>query len=199
MLGELDRRRLDGRAETTVLELCAGSGIASICAALVGATVTAVDDTAEALAAIDGNATANGVAVTGLLTDVRALPASVTADVVIANPPYIPAPPTASAGHAWDAGDDGRDVLDAIIDALPARVRPGGGVLLVQSDVCGVDQTVHRLDLVGFSAAIVDEVPLAFGPVMASRAEWLEQHGFIAPGQRTERLVVTRAVRDAEV
>ena len=198
LIGELERRRLDGDVDPTVLELCAGSGIASICGALVGATVTAVDDTPEALAAIAANAAANGVAVAGVSADVRCLSPAVTADVVIANPPYIPAPATAAAGHAWDAGPDGRDVLDAIVASLPERVRPGGVALLVQSDVCGVEETTTRLLGNGFAPAVVDEVDLPFGPVMTARAAWLEQRGFIAPGARTERLVAIRAVRGTE-
>lgn len=195
LLAELSDLGTTRRRRSTVLEVCAGSGIASVCAALVGADVTAVDDTLDALAAIAANSATNGVAVTMLLADARELPSTVSADLVVANPPYIPAPDTAPGGHAWNAGPDGREVLDGIIDSLPSLVNRDGTALLVHSDVCGVAPTLQRLRGLGFVPSITDEIELVFGPIMTERAEWLEQRGFIAEGCRTERIVVVRATR----
>ncbi|EGD56251.1 methyltransferase [Gordonia neofelifaecis] len=179
----------------TVIELCAGSGIASVYAASAGARVTAIDDTAAAERAVRANASANGVMVDVVRADVRNLPPLPAADLVVANPPYVPAPPTAPPGHAWNAGPDGRDVLDAMIAVLPRLVRPGGRAIIVQSDVCGVEPTLAAFAAHGFAASVTDDVPVDFGPVMTERADWLERRGLIEPGRRTERLVVVRANR----
>lgn len=180
---------------TSVIELCAGSGIASVYAALAGARVTAVDDTRESVEAVAVNAASNDVTVDVVRSDVRALPRLDPADLVVANPPYVPAPAHMPDGHAWNAGPNGRSVVDSIIGVLPELVRPAGAALLVQSDVCGVTPTLSGLADRGFDAAVTDEVVVDFGPVMHERALWLESQGFIDPGERTERVVVIRAVR----
>ncbi|WP_132994262.1 HemK2/MTQ2 family protein methyltransferase [Gordonia zhaorongruii] len=178
-----------------VIELCAGSGIASVYAARAGARVTAVDDARGAIETVKANASANGVSIDVVDADVGVLPALAPADLVITNPPYVPAPDSATDGHAWNAGPDGRKVVDAVISRLPQLVRPGGVVIIVHSTVTGTERTLADLRALGFDTAISDEESLEFGPVMTGRARWLEDQGLIEAGQRTERLVAIRAVR----
>ena len=71
-------------------------------------------------------------------------------DLIIANPPYVPAPaltePPDAAPARWNAGHDGRAVIDRLIARrAPAHLEPGGCVLLVQSSVTGPRETLDAL------------------------------------------------------
>ncbi|WOC12274.1 methyltransferase [Gordonia sp. MP11Mi] len=193
---EVARAEATGR---TMIELCAGSGIASIYAALAGARVTAVDDRPDATAAVADNAARNDLHVDTVLADVRTWIPPAPADLVVANPPYVPVSTVAvDDGHAWNAGHDGRAVLDPLVRHARNLVVPGGALILVHSAVAGVSATLDGLHEHGFDADVVDEVLLEFGPVMRGRTAWLATNGLIARDQSTERLIVVRAIRRLE-
>ena len=100
--------------------------------------------------------------------------------------------PTGGPARCWDAGTDGRAVLDRICEGAPGLLRPGGVLLVVFSALSGVDQTLDQLTEAGLDASVVARTIEPFGPVMTSRAALLEARGVIAPGQREEELVVVR-------
>lgn len=186
-----------------VLDLCTGSGFVAIAAAEMGCTsVTAFDICPHAVRCTRENAVLAGVDV-----DVRegtwidALECG-PFDVVVANPPYVPTPPgggveaiRASAGPswAWNAGPDGRLVLDPLCEAAPKLVCDGGSLLLVHSALAGVQQSLDRLKWAGMRAEVIASKWIPFGPVMTARAKWLEETGQIPWGRREEELVVIRA------
>jgi len=186
-----------------ILDLCTGSGFVAIAAAGMGcASVTAFDICAHAVRCSRGNA-----AVAGVKVDVRegswagAL-ACEPFDVVVCNPPYVPTPPgadtemiCADAGPswAWNAGTDGRLVLDPLCESAPKLLRDGGSVLLVHSALAGVTQSLDCLQSAGMNARVVASKWIPFGPVMSARASWLEETGRIPRGRREEELVVIRA------
>ena len=122
-------------------------------------------------------------------------------DVVVANPPYVPTPPaddsgrTSSAGPswAWNAGPDGRMVLDPLCESVPKLLCDGGSLLLVHSALAGVEQSLDRLKWAGMRAEVIAAKWIPFGPVMSDRAKWLEETGRIPHGRREEELVVIRA------
>src|SRR3546814_4096867 len=70
-------------------------------------------------------------------------------DLIVSNPPYVPSPreglPTRGASRAWEAGLDGRIVLDQLCDEAPGHLVPGGAILLVHSSLIGDGATVERL------------------------------------------------------
>jgi release factor glutamine methyltransferase len=190
------------RAETVtpdlrVLDLCAGSGALSVAAARHGATdLTAVDISWRAVLSTWVNARVRGLRVRVLHGDLLTPVAGERFDLILANPPYVVAAddrlPTGGAARCWDAGTDGRAVLDRICAEAPALLRPGGVMLLVFSALCGADRTVDQLAAAGLDASVVTRTIEPFGPVMTSRAELLEARGVIEPGQRDEELVVVR-------
>jgi release factor glutamine methyltransferase len=118
-------------------------------------------------------------------------------DLVLANPPYVPAsaehPVADGPARAWDAGPDGRLVIDPLCAAAPDLLNDGGTLLLVQSELTGVDATLTALSAAGLHAEVVARQRIPFGPVLASRATWLEDSGRIPAGCREEELVVIRA------
>jgi release factor glutamine methyltransferase len=120
--------------------------------------------------------------------------------LIVANPPYVPSEsallPRHTVARSWDAGPDGRAILDRICDGAAAHLADDGVVLLVHSAVCGAETTCERLAAAGLAAEVVDRARIPFGPVMRSRARLLEHRGLIAPGDRLEELVVVEARRE---
>jgi release factor glutamine methyltransferase len=183
-----------------VLELCSGAGaLALVAAGFPGTDVTAVDCSRRALANAWVNARRLGRRVRVRHGDLTAPVVGNRYDLVVANPPYVPTfddqLPTRGVMRAFDGGRDGRVVLDRVCDEAPDVLAPGGRLLLVHSGVNGVDETLRRLRSQGLDAEVAARCEHPFGPVFTARAAMLEERGLIAPGQRTEELVVVRARR----
>ena len=102
-------------------------------------------------------------------------------------------PPHAGPAAAYDAGPDGRDVLDPLCDAALHLLTERGTLLLVQSELSGVAASLDVLRRNGLKASVIARRWIPFGPVLTARAEWLEETGRIPIGRRTEQLVVLRA------
>jgi release factor glutamine methyltransferase len=120
-------------------------------------------------------------------------------DLILANPPYVPAATNMLPRHritrCWDGGVDGRAVLDRICTGGPALLAPGGLMLLVHSALCKDALTLRRLVDAGLHAEVLARATVPFGPVMRLRAAMLEARGFVQAGQRNEELVVIGARR----
>ncbi len=96
---------------------------------------------------------------------------------------------------AWDAGYDGRLVLDPLCASMRSLLADGGTLLLVQSEFAEPRKTLAALASCGLDAEIVAWQWIPFGPVLSARAQWLEDTGRLEPGTREEELVVIRADR----
>ena len=182
-----------------VLDICTGSGILAIEAARRGAReVLALDISPAAVACAARNARLAGVDVDvrrGGLDDARA---AGQYDLVLANPPYVPSDaPLRGTGpdRAWEAGADGRVVLDQLCALAPDLVAPGGAMLIVHSEFSVPARTTRMLSDAGLLAAAVATRVIGFGPVMTAHADRLEAAGLLEAGRRTEELVVIRADR----
>ncbi|HEY6098757.1 MAG TPA: peptide chain release factor N(5)-glutamine methyltransferase [Anaeromyxobacter sp.] len=124
------------------LDLCTGSGCLAISLALErrGAAVVATDVSQDALAVARENAAALGAVVGFAHGDLwAAVHGEAAFDVVVSNPPYVPAKELAGLSRevrrepciALDGGEDGLAVLRRVVAGAPARLRPGG-VLCVE-------------------------------------------------------------------
>jgi release factor glutamine methyltransferase len=184
-------------AGARVADVCTGSGLLAITAALCGARATAIDVSRRAVLCAVLNARLNGVRVRALRGDLLAPVRGERFDVIVANPPYLPAGGDALPAHgparAWDAGRDGRVLLDALIGQAPDQLAPGGVLLVVHSALCGTDRTVAALRERGLHAEVAVRHRGALGPILRARAPLLEARGLIAPGQRDEEVVIVRA------
>jgi release factor glutamine methyltransferase len=192
----LDREPLSPGAR--VLDLCSGSGALAIRAALGGPrVVTAVDVSRRAVLTIRANAALNRVRVRALRGDLFAAVAGERFDAIVSNPPYVPAPedelPARGRARAWNAGRDGRALLDRICDRARAHLRPGGRLLLVHSSLLGVEPTVDALRARGLEVDVPVRERGPLGPLMDSRRDHLEAVGMLEPGQREEDVLVFRA------
>ena len=186
-----------GRA--SVLDACTGSGAIALAAAAAGAEVTAIDVSRRSVATVRLNAALRGLRVRVHRGDLLAPVRGRRFDVIATNPPYVPAPsdslPARGPERAWDAGLDGRALLDRICDEAPAHLAPGGVLLVVQSSICGTEATVERLAVAGLRTEVAVRERGPLGPLMLRRVDDLERRGAIAPGQRDEEVVVIRAER----
>ncbi|MER7487569.1 HemK2/MTQ2 family protein methyltransferase [Streptomyces sp. NPDC126497] len=179
-----------------VLDVGTGSGALAVEAARRGFRVTAVDVSRRAVCAARLNALRAGVSVRVRRGNLFAPVRGESFDLILANPPYVPAPGGSlprGAARAWDAGGDGRLVLDRICREAPALLRPGGVLLLVQSALSDPELTVGGLRAAGTKAAVVRRRRIAFGPVVRGRERWLRERGLLSTTDDKEELVVIRA------
>lgn len=192
LAGQLRQQKLDGAA---VLDLCTGSGMLAVLAALHGAReVVAVDISRRALLSARMNAALNGVSVQLRRGDLFQAVVGRRFDVIVSNPPYVPSPapalPERGLSRAWEAGPDGRLFLDRICHQAPSYLNPGGVVLLVHSTVCDPGQTLERLHRAGLQAEVVFRHLGRLGPRMAERADWLRSVDLL-DGQQDEVVVIS--------
>ena len=164
----------DGRA----LDLCTGSGVLGVTLALErpGAGVAATDLSGEALDVARENAARLGAAnVTFLLGDLYdPVPPDSRFDLIVSNPPYLPRgeldtlPPEVRREPrlALDGGEDGLDISRRIAAGAPARLRPGGILVLEMHEShldalpsicleCGFARAEARRDLAGLPRFVV--------------------------------------------
>lgn len=187
---------------TDVLDLGTGNGYLALCAARRGARVTAVDVSWRAVLVTRVNAALARQHLTVRRGDLTAAVPDRAYDIVVSNPPYVPSPalrlPRRGPARAWEAGPDGRALVDRVCDAAPHVLRPGGVLLLVHSALTGVDATLSRLAAAGLDAAVTHHALIPFGPVLRSRRAWLQEQGLLRDTPRQlsdiqEELVIFRA------
>lgn len=184
-------------AGADVLDVCTGSGVLAVAAGLAGAgSVTAVDVSRRAVLTARLNGRLNGVRVRALRGDLLAPVTGRRFDLVVSNPPYLPAAddglPTRGLARATEAGGDGRRILDRLLVEAPRHLRTGGTLLVVHSSVNGLDASLAALEAAGLDADVALRHRGPLGPMLAARAELLERRGLLAPGEREEDVVVVR-------
>ncbi|MFE2923746.1 HemK2/MTQ2 family protein methyltransferase [Streptomyces goshikiensis] len=184
---------------TEVLEIGTGTGALALQAAARGAQVTTVDVSWSAVTTARLNAWMHRVPLAVLHGDFQAHTGGRRFDLVVSNPPYVPAPsgriPSRGPARAWDAGPDGRAIIDRICAGAPTLLRRDGILLMVHSGMCGADETLGRLSTAGLTAEVAAKASVPWGPVLRSRRTWLQQQGLAAEAEEREELVVIRARR----
>jgi release factor glutamine methyltransferase len=152
----VDRRVLVPRPETELvvevalaalpeggraLDLCTGSGAIAVSLALgrPGARVVATDVSEDALTVARENAARLGAVVELATGDLwAAVHGDARFDVIASNPPYIPSRELAGLSRevrrepciALDGGEDGLAVLRRVVAGAPARLVPGGTLVV---------------------------------------------------------------------
>jgi release factor glutamine methyltransferase len=187
------------RPETSVLDLCTGSGLLAVLAASLGASrVVAVDVSPMAVLSARSNAALNGVRVQAVRGDLFSAVAGQRFDLIVCNPPYVPSAaaslPRRGASRAWEGGRDGRAFIDQICGRADEHLNVGGVLLLVHSSVCGEQETVAALSNRGLETSVVVRAAGPLGPLLRERARWLRAEGLLPAGDQ-EEVIVVRARR----
>ncbi|MFZ2529167.1 MAG: HemK2/MTQ2 family protein methyltransferase [Rhodococcus sp. (in: high G+C Gram-positive bacteria)] len=190
-------------SDAKVLDFCTGTGILAVTAARAGAkSVTALDIAPLAVLTARLNAWSRRLPIRALRGDLGVARRLGPFDVIVSNPPYVPAP-CGARDPRWDAGPDGRAVVDPLCRAMPNLLRPGGFALIVHSEFTGVDITLDMLREGGVKATVVARERIPFGPVMRGRTDYLVECRTYSPSDTfdsyaedgIEEVVVVRADR----
>ncbi|MEV6202470.1 HemK2/MTQ2 family protein methyltransferase [Streptomyces sp. NPDC051771] len=193
----LSREELD--ATTDVLDIGTGTGALALCAARTGARVVAVDVSRRAVLAAKLNAIRQGQRLRVMHGDFATRLQGRRFDMILTNPPYVPSarlrPPSHGAARAWDAGPDGRAVIDRVCAGATAMLRPGGVLLMVHSAMSRPETTVDRLQTAGLTARVTGRAFAPWGPVLRGRRNWLQGRGLADEDAEREELVIIRAER----
>ncbi|WP_299563572.1 peptide chain release factor N(5)-glutamine methyltransferase [uncultured Mycolicibacterium sp.] len=155
---------LDLPARPLIVDVCTGSGALAVALARhrPDARVVAIDDSPEALNYARRNAAGTGVEVLrGDVTDPGLLPElDGTVDLLVANPPYIPAgaelePEVAQHDphHALFGGPDGMAIVEAVVELAGRWLRPGGHCGVEHDDTTSA-RTVAAFERTGRFAAV---------------------------------------------
>jgi len=151
-----------------VLDVGTGCGLLGAVAARVAGFVVGVDVNPFAVRCAWENAKLNGVAgkMRFVVGDLFApLCADARFDVVLFNAPYLPTEKSDGVSfleRAWSGGVGGRQVIDRFIVGVPEHLERGGRVLLLQSTLADVDETLEKFGERGLRARIVVEKGLPF-------------------------------------
>ena len=136
--------------QPVVVDLCSGTGAIALAVAgeVPGAQVYALEVSAEALPFLRRNVAAETSSVVVIEGDVRKLTTlealNGSVDVVLSNPPYVPAatPVAAEVRHdpmiAVFAGSDGLSIIPSVVRAASRLLKPGGLLIMEHDDSHGV-------------------------------------------------------------
>ena len=160
-----------------VLDMGTGCGILGVLAAKKARKVVAVDVNPHAVRCAETNARLNGVMEKmnirrgDLFEPIRK---DEKFDVIIFNAPYLPSEAGEQEtwiGRAWAGGPTGRRLIDRFISRAPSYLKESGRILLVQSTLSNVDETMRRLEGEGLRASVLAEKKAAFETIAVIQAE----------------------------
>ncbi|MGH7789141.1 MAG: methyltransferase [Candidatus Binatia bacterium] len=176
-----------------VLDLCTGSGIQALSLAPRAAGVVAVDIGRRAAALAGLNSQVNGAAnVEVRVGDLYAPVHGERFDLILANPPFVPAPTRGPAYHS--GGPKGDRVLKRVMAGLGAHLRPGGRAVAISHLALRRGETVAGAVapwVRGFDGRVLALVLETGTPVdlAAAQALFALQRGFDAYGREVRRWV----------
>ena len=154
-------------AGTRVLDMGTGCGILGIIAAKE-AEVVAVDLNPYAIRCARENARINNVRSKMVFIQgdlFTFLNQKLSFDVVLFNAPYLPVGDSdldSWIGYAWAGGAIGRQVIERFISEVPKHLKPEGYVLMMQSSLANIEETICRFTEYHLKAEVVAEQKLPF-------------------------------------
>ena len=143
----------------SVLEIGTGSGIVAMYASRLTDSVTVTDINFDACRLAEENFRANGIDGIEILFGNLFEPVKNRKfDVILFNTPYLPTEEGEvlddTINYAFDGGLNGRKVIDLFLNEVKNHLNDGGIVQLIQSSLSGNEETLEKLDSLGFIAEI---------------------------------------------
>lgn len=164
--------------EDIVLDVGTGCGILGVIAAKRARKVVAVDLNPNAVRCAEMNAKLNSVMEK---VDIRRgdlfepIKKSEKFDVILFNAPYLPSDvkePKTWMWLAWAGGPDGRRLIERFVSRAPSYLRKDGRIMLVQSTLSNVDETMNKLKRKGLRASILARKKVEFETIVVIQAEY---------------------------
>jgi release factor glutamine methyltransferase len=159
---------LDVKEGEQVLDMGTGCGILGILAAKKASSVVAVDVNPYAVLCAKQNAELNdernkmAFAQGDLFTP---LSEKAKFDLILFNTPYLPADEGEAdswVGRAWAGGVMGRQVIERYVFEAPKHLKRAGRILLMQSTLSGLDETLRQFVERHLNVRVVAERALPF-------------------------------------
>ena len=159
---------LDVQKGAEVMDVGTGSGFLAVLAAENAGNVVALDVNPYAIRCAKANAVLNRVESkidfmqASLLTSLNS---KAKFDLILFNAPYLPSEAYEAQswiGRSWAGGVNGREVIDSFITQVPTHMKFGGRVLLMQSSLTGVKETINNFAACSLCASIKAEQKLPF-------------------------------------
>ena len=150
---------LEIKPNQSVLEIGTGSGIVAMYASRLTDSITVTDINFDACELAKKNFRANGIENIEILFGNLFEPVKTRKfDVILFNTPYLPTEEGEviddTINYAFDGGLNGRKVIDLFLNEVSNHLNDGGIVQMIQSSLSGNQETLDRLDEMGFIAEI---------------------------------------------
>jgi len=160
-----------------VLDMGTGCGILAILAAKRAKRVISVDVNPHAVRCAKKNAVTNNLA--GRIDIIRSdlfqpIHKDEKFSLIVFNAPYLPSTPMEARswlGKAWAGGSTGRQVIDRFIADARRYLEKEGRILLVQSSLASVDDTLRRFTALGFDAYVATSKKVPFETIVLIEAK----------------------------
>ncbi len=143
----------------SVLEIGTGSGIVAMYASRLTDKITVSDINFDACELARKNFEANNIENIEILFGNMFEPVENRKfDVILFNTPYLPTEDDEviddTINYAFDGGLNGRKVIDLFLNEVGNHLNDGGIVQMIQSSLSGNEETLEKLDNLGFIAEI---------------------------------------------
>ena len=143
----------------SVLEIGTGSGIVAMYASRLTDKITVTDINFDACELARKNFEENNIGNIEILFGNLFEPVKNRKfDVILFNTPYLPTEDGEvledTINYAFDGGLNGRKVIDLFLNEVGNHLNDGGIVQMIQSSLSGNEETLEKLDNLGFIAEI---------------------------------------------
>ena len=166
---------LEIKKGASVLEIGTGSGIVAMYASRLSDNITVTDINFDACELARKNFEDNGIENIEILFGNMFEPVeSRKFDVILFNTPDLPTDDgdviDDTLNYAFDGGLNGRTVIDLFLDEVGNHLNDGGIVQMIQSSLSGNEETLQRLDELGFIAEIAESEHFFFEDIVLINA-----------------------------
>lgn len=143
----------------SVLEIGTGSGIVAMYASRLTDNITVTDINFDACELARKNFEDNGIENIEILFGNLFEPVKNSKfDVILFNTPYLPTEEDEvlddTINYAFDGGLNGRKVIDLFLNEVGNHLNDNGIVQIIQSSLSGNEETLEKLDQLGFVSEI---------------------------------------------